>query len=84
MQFCEVSYNILAYLQMPLVGNVFAAHHVDYVLIPHKGFGSLLVIPLCEVREIVFLDKINVEVKCSHHILYLPHIYQIFGNIVFS
>ena len=74
--------HVAVHLQMSFFGHLFTTHHVDERLIPFiKGFTPLGVESGVFVDDLM-LDAVEVQVIGPDEILNLPHIQEIFGNIL--
>ena len=73
----------LVYLQMSLLTTTFLIHHAYQIAEP-VGLLFFLFVGIVESLDILALNALQRAVECSHRVLHLPHIEQIFGNVCLS
>ena len=82
MQVGELDDNIFIELKVAGLFDTLATHHVDKRLIP---LHHLLALGIGELKSVNDTGRYAVYIKIvgTYYILYLPHIQQIFGDILF-
>ena len=83
MQVGETDEHIFADLHVSVVANVLQLHHLDESLVPLAHVVPLLLIGI-ETLNDVSVNHVDVEVRRANHVLHLPQVEQIFGDVLFA
>ena len=83
MQIGQSNNHILVQLDVTFLHHPFATHHLDQFLIPLSDF-LLHLLGLVVMGDHRAVDRIHIELIRPDQVLNLPHIKQIFSDILFS
>ena len=83
MQIGQSNNHILVQLDMTFLHHPFATHHLDQFLVPLSDF-LLHLLGLVVMGDHRAVDRIHIELIRPDQVLNLPHIKQIFSDILFS